>query len=267
LKSEKNALTKHGASLEPERIEQRAIAHDEELRGRVMLLDQGHGADEVRAAFFLDETPDEENDGIAGAGAERVGREEAEVDPNRERAQLRLGNAAFESLTANVVGDADEEAGATAQFGSSAEIDAPGRIAAKGLVGHGCVVAVERGHEGNIELLLDRERSGGVDGEVRVQQDGVTAFESTDEVRGDAGGEEEMAAEFVREGIVAGEKDGFAVVEAEAGGHEAEAGKAGRVAAQCMGLGGDKSFRGGQKLGAVNKNSGIHGTAWGKSGG
>jgi hypothetical protein len=80
----------------------------------MMLLDQGHGADEVGTAFFLDETADEENDGIAGTGAEGVRCEEAEVDPDREGTQLFFGNAAFEGPAADVIGDADEKAGADA---------------------------------------------------------------------------------------------------------------------------------------------------------
>jgi hypothetical protein len=251
------------ARLEAKRIEEGTIADDQELGGGKLLLDQGHGADKVRTAFFLDETADEKDDGIAGAGAKRVGGKQTEVDSDGEGTQLFFGNAAFEGPAADVIGDADEKAGADAESGLATEIDAAERIAAQGLVGHGGVVAVERDDKGDIELLLEPKCSGGVDGEMRVQQNGMAAFESANEVRGDAGGEEEMAAEFVAKGILAGEKDGFAVVEAEAGASEAEAGKARRVAAQSMCLGGDECFRGGQKLGTVNKDSGVHGATWG----
>ena len=159
-----------------------------------------------------------------------------------------LGHAALECLTADVIGDADEEASAGAEFRFAAEVDAAGRIAAECLVGHGGVVAVESDDEGDIEISLKWKGGGGIDGEVPVQENGMAACEGADELRSDAGGEEETSMEFIGEGIVAGEDHGFAGVKAEAGGNEAESCKTGREAAQSVGLGGDEGFRWGEKM-------------------
>ena len=93
--------------------------------------------------------------------------------------------------------DAHEEAGAGSEFRFAAEIDTTWRGPAEGVVGAGGVVAVERDDEGDVELGLERKGGGGVDGEVGVEECGAAEAEGSNELRSDAGVEEEAAAEFV----------------------------------------------------------------------
>jgi hypothetical protein len=225
----------------------------------VTSLDLHHGADEVVAAFFFDQAADEQDDGVQGTGAKRVGGEEVQVDPDGEDTEFHFGHATLESLAADVFGDADEETGAGAEFRFATQVDAAWRAPAKGVVGAGGVVAMERDDEGDIELRLQRKGGSGVDGEVRVQERGAAEPEGANELRSDAGSDEEAPAEFVREIVVARENERFAGVERKAGGDEAKAGKAGREAAQGMGLGGDKGLGWGQEIGTVDQDSRVHG--------
>ena len=151
LRSKEGAVVEGLASLGAERVEERAVADDEQFGGGVASLDEGHGADEMRAAFLLHQAADEEDDGVEVAGAQRVGREEVEVDSDGDGAEFRVGDAAFESLAADVVRYADEEARAGAKFRFAAQVNAAGGVAAKGLIIHRRVVTVEGDDERHIE--------------------------------------------------------------------------------------------------------------------
>jgi hypothetical protein len=258
LRPEEGAVAKRVARQGAQRIEQWAVADDEERRGGVAGLDLHHGPDDVVAAFFFDQTSDEEDDGVTGAGVQRVGREEVEVNSDGEGAELAFRYATLEGLAADVFGDANKESGACAEFGFAAQKDAAGCVAAQGLIAAGGVVTVEGDDHRDVELLLQRERGGGIDGEVRVQQDRMLALECANEMRGNTGVEEETAAELVGERIAVGEKRGFAGINEMAGRNAAEAGKAGSAAAQSMALRGNEGFRGRQEIGTIDEDGRFH---------
>jgi hypothetical protein len=207
-----------------ERVEQRAIADNEELRLRAALLQLRHGADEVSAAFYRDQPADEEDDRIAGAGLQRVRGEDVEVDADGEGAKFVCREAAIEGVTAEVVGDAEEQGGASVEVGLSAQVGVPGRGAAEEF-GFRCdVVAMEGDDQRQVEAPLQWERRGRVHGEVGVEERGMDAAELAQEFGCDAGMEEQAATDFVGERVGASERNDFAGVELEAVGDATETG-------------------------------------------
>jgi hypothetical protein len=94
----------------------------------------------------------------------------------------------------------------------------------------------------DVKLFLKRQSGGRIDGEVSVQENGLAALERTNEPRCNTGREEEAAANLVRELVALAKKRGVAGIDEEAGGYGAESGKAGGVAAERLGLSGDKGF-------------------------
>jgi hypothetical protein len=101
---------------------------------------------------------------------------------------------------------------------------------------------MQRDNERNVKVFLERKSGGRIDGEVSVQENGLAAPERTNELRCDTGREEEAAANLVRELVALAKKRGVAGIDEEAGGDGVESGKAGRVAAERLGLSGDKGF-------------------------
>jgi hypothetical protein len=108
---------------------------------------------------------------------------------------------------------------------------------------------------------LERKRGCGVDGEVGVEKNGTLELERANEIRGDAGQEEETATEAFGELVAVGEDRGFAGIEEEAGGNRAESGEPGRVATQRVGLSGDEGLRGREKNGAIGEVGRVHKTS------
>ena len=265
LGSEKGAAAQGSAGLSAERLQQGSVANDEESGGGVALLDEGHGADEMRAAFLLDETAGEEDDWVARGGTEGVGREEVKVDADGENAEFGGGKSASEGLSADVFGDAEEEAGAGEESMATAEEDAAGSGFAQSRRGGGDVVAMEGDEEGDAEMFLDGEGGGGVDGEVRVEQRGAAEGEREQEARGEtgfeAGFEEGAAADAVAEGICSGKSDVFAGVEVEAGADAAHSDENGAVTAQGAGLGNDEGLGGRKQMGAKDEDGRGHETS------
>lgn len=221
LCAEEGDIVGGGAGLSTERIEQGTLAHDEQFGGGMTALDEGHGADEARATFHFDEAANEQDDGVASAGAKRVGREEIEIDAGVEGAELVGGKAASEGAAAEMFGDADEEAGAGEELGAAAEEDAAGSGAAQDGVGRGDVVSVEGDDEGNGETALDGQSGGGIDGEVRMEERGMAALESLEEVRCEASFEKEAAPGSGGEGVGAREEQRLVGIDGEAGVEEA----------------------------------------------
>lgn len=258
LGAEEGDVAGSDAGLGAERIEQGAVAHDEQLCRGIGMLDKGHGADEVRAAFDFDQAADEEKDGVARAGGERVGREEIEIDAGVEGAELACREAANEGALTEMVGDADEEAGSGKEFGTPAKVDASGSGAAEDRVGGRDVVSVEGDDEGNAEAALDGQSRGGVDGEVGVEECGTAALEGAEKIGGEAGLEKEAATEPGCEGVVASEEQRLFGIDGETGADETQARKEGRKAAQSVGLGRNESLRWRQELRAKDEDGGFH---------
>jgi len=216
LRSEEGAVAQSRAGLGAERIEQGSVTNDEEFGGGMTLGNDGHGAEQMGAAFFLDEAADEENDGVAGARVAGVGCEEVDVDADGEGAEFGCGKSAGEGVGADVFRDADEEVGAGEELIAAAEEDAAGGGVVQGFVGRGGVVAVESDDEREAEVLVDGERGGGIDGEVGVEELGMAMRELAEELRRGARMKEEAAAELVSKIIAVGEGDGFCGVKLEA---------------------------------------------------
>lgn len=258
LRSEKGAAGEEGFSLFAQGIEERAIANNEERGGGVGPLDDGHGAEKMGAAFLFDEAADEEDDGIGGAGAERVRREEAEVNADAVDTEFGGRKPAVEGLLADVLGDAEEKAGVGEELGAAAQIDAAGGRAAEGGVVGGSVVAVQGDDERYAEMFVDGEGGSGVEGEVSVQQSRMAETQSAQKMRGEAGLEEKEAADFFGESVAAGEGDGVFRVEREAGAVMAQTGKNRDVAAASVRLGSDEGLGGGQEVGTEDEDVRIH---------
>lgn len=217
LGAEEGDVAGGGAGLSAERIEQRSVADDEQFCGGMTALDEGHGADEMGAAFDFDEAADKENDGVARAGAEGIRREEIEIDAGVEGVELVGGKSAGEGALAEMFGDADEESGAGEELGAAAEKDAAGRCAAERGVGRGDVVSVKGDDEGNVETALDRQSRGSVDDEVSVEERGAAAPESVEEVGSEGGFEEEAATDSGGEGVGSREEQRLFGIDREAG--------------------------------------------------
>lgn len=175
-----------------------------------------------------------------------------------ESAELFGGKAAGKRAAAEMIRDADEEGGAGEEVGAAAEKDAAGCGAAQDGIGRGDVVSMEGNEEGNAETALDRQSRGGIDGEVRVKEHGVTALEREEEVGSEAGFEEEAAAESGGGRVGAREQQRLFGIDGEAGGEETESGKERRKTEQGAGLGGDKGFRWRQEFGAKDEDGGLH---------
>jgi hypothetical protein len=135
LGSEEGAVAKGVTRQSAQRIEERTVTDDEKPGGGVTFFDFDHGANEVSAPFLFDKAADEQDDGVEIVGAEGVRRKEVEVDSDGKGAEFCFRHTALECLAADVVGDANEEAGAVAELGLTAEVGATGGVAVENLVG------------------------------------------------------------------------------------------------------------------------------------